>query len=150
MPATYSTAGRRPFGSSSVIDDSALLIGRIVLVAMYVFSGADKFMNLSGIAAAIGSKGLPMPMVLAVLAAAGEVIGGLLIAIGLQTRLAASGLLIFTMVASYFFHAFWLLPEGAERMNEMIHFMKNASLCGAFLMLIGVGPGRYSVDFRAP
>jgi len=150
MTTIYSTPGHAPLSRYSTTTDTALLVGRIVLVAMYIFSGAGKFMNLSGIEAAIASKGLPAPYVLAVLAAAGEVIGGLMIVFGWHTRLAALGLLVFTVVAGYFFHAFWLLPEGAERTNEMIHFMKNVSICGGFLMLAGTGAGRFSLDGRAP
>lgn len=50
------------------------------------------------------------------------------------------------MVTAYFFHDFWTMPEGAERVNAMIHAIKNLSIAAAFLMLAAVGAGRYSVD----
>lgn len=40
------------------------------------------------------------------------------------------------------------MPEGAERVNAMIHAIKNLSIAAAFLMLAAVGAGRYSVDGR--
>ncbi len=41
--------------------DAALAIGRIVLVIIFIFSGLGKFVDLSGTAAYIASKGLPFP-----------------------------------------------------------------------------------------
>lgn len=137
-----------PAYATSPLADTALLIGRIALVVIYVTSGFQKFMDLGGVAAALGSKNLPMPMILATLAAITEVAGGILIAVGLQTRLVAIGLLIFTLIATYFFHDFWNQPPGPEQTNNMIHAMKNLSICGAFLMLAGTGAGRYSMDRR--
>jgi putative oxidoreductase len=128
------------------VNDALLLIGRIVLVVMFVFSGYGKFMDLSGTAAMIASKGLPTSILLATLAALVEVLGGLMIVFGWQTRFAALGLLVYTLVAAYLFHDFWTMPEGAERMNAMIHALKNLSVAGAFLMLAAVGAGRFSID----
>ncbi len=86
---------------------------------------------------------------LAVGAGAGELIGGLAIAIGWQTRLAAAGLILFTAVAAFFFHDFWNLPAGAERANQMIHAMKNLSMIGGLIVLAVAGAGRFSFDGRA-
>lgn len=141
------TAAYTPPASSSPLADTALLVGRILLVVIFVFSGFGKFVDLGSTAGYIASKNLPMPSVLAIAAAATELVGGLLIAIGWYTRIVALGLVVFTLIAAYFFHAFWLLPPDAQ-MNDMIHFMKNLSIIGGFLMLAGTGPGRYSVDGR--
>ena len=128
--------------------DAALAIGRIVLVILFIFSGLGKFADLSGTAAYIASKGLPYPQLLAVAAGAGELICGLAIAIGWQTRLAAIGLIVFTVAAAFFFHDFWNVPAGAERANEMIHAMKNLSIIGGLIVLAVAGAGRLSVDGR--
>ncbi len=133
---------------NSSLSDTALLIGRIALVVIFVMSGAQKLMDLTPVAGMIGSKGLPQPMVLAVIAGLAELVGGLLIVIGFQTRLVSLGLLVLTVLATYFFHDFWNQPQGQDQMNNMIHAMKNLSICGAFLMLAGTGPGRFSVDRR--
>jgi putative oxidoreductase len=129
--------------------DAALAIGRIVLVIIFVASGFGKFADLSGTAAYIASKGLPFPQLLAAAAGAGELICGLAIAIGWQTRLAATGLIVFTAVAAFFFHDFWNLPAGAERANQMIHAMKNLSIIGGLIVLAVAGAGRWSYDGRA-
>jgi putative oxidoreductase len=128
------------------VNDALLLIGRIVLVLMFLFSGYGKFADLSGTAAMIAAEGLPVPMMLASLTATAEVLGGLMIVFGWQTRIAALGLVVFTAVATYYFHDFWAMPDGPDRMNNMIHAMKNLSVIGGFLMLAAVGAGRYSID----
>jgi putative oxidoreductase len=133
--------------TGSAFSDTALLIGRIALVAIFLTSGFSKLTGLEGTAGYIGSKGLPAPMVMAVLAGLGEVVLGLMIAVGFKTRLAALGLVVFTIVATVFFHNFWDM-QGPERMQNQIHAMKNLGLIGAFLILAGVGAGRYSVDRR--
>jgi len=60
--------------------DVGLAVGRILLVAIFIFSGAVKFIDVSGTAAHIADKGLPMPTVLAVAAGAVEVVCGLMVA----------------------------------------------------------------------
>ena len=127
------------------VNDAMLAVGRIALAVIFVMSGLEKFMDLGAIADAVASKGLPMPMVLAGLAAATELGGGLLIVVGWQTRWAALALAIFSLVAAYFFHDFWHM-EGAAREDNMIHALKNLSIFGGYLMLAAVGAGRYSID----
>jgi putative oxidoreductase len=129
--------------------DAALAIGRIALVMIFIFSGLGKLLDISGTAAYIAGKGLPFPQLLAIGAGIGETACGLLIAVGWQTRLAAAGLVVFTAVAAFFFHDFWNLPAGAERVNQMIHAWKNVSIIGGLMVLAVAGAGRWSVDGRA-
>jgi putative oxidoreductase len=128
--------------------DAALATGRIVLVIIFISSGFGKFADLSGTTAYIASKGLPFPQLLAAAAGAGELICGLAVAIGWQTRLAAVGLIVFTTAAAFFFHDFWNLPAGAERANQMVHAMKNRSIIGGLIVLAVAGAGRWSYDGR--
>jgi putative oxidoreductase len=125
--------------------DTLFLLGRILLVAIFFLSGVSKLMNLGGTAAYIGSKGLPAPDILAILAGAGEVVLALLIVVGFQTRLAAIGLAVFTVAATVLFHDFWNM-QGPERMQNMISAQKNLSIIGALLMLAVAGAGRYAMD----
>jgi putative oxidoreductase len=127
------------------VNDAMLAVGRIALAVIFLMSGAMKFMDLGATAGAIASKGLPMPSVLAALAAITELGGGLLIVVGWQTRWAALVLALFTLVAAYLFHDFWHM-EGAAREDNMTHALKNLSIFGGFLMLAAAGAGRYSID----
>jgi putative oxidoreductase len=146
MATTYSTnTTQADIRVAAGVNDALLAVGRVVFAVLFIMSGIEKVMDLSGTAAAIGSKGLPIPQVLAALTAALELGGGLLIVIGWQTRIVALALALFTLVAAYFFHDFWHM-QGAERIDNLIHALKNLSICGGFLMLAAVGAGRYSVD----
>jgi putative oxidoreductase len=148
MATTYSmipTTGQDVRAAAGV-NDAFLLIGRILIALIFVASGAEKFMGLAETTSQIASKGLPMPNILAIATATLELGGGLLVIIGWQTRLIALALAVFTAVAAYFFHDFWHYPPGAEHTNNMIHFMKNVSIIGGFLMLTAAGAGRYSLD----
>lgn len=128
------------------VNDAMLAIGRILIAIIFVSSGIEKFMDLGKTASVIASKDLPYPGVLAILTATIESVGGLLIIFGWQTRISALVLAFFSAVAGYFFHDFWHLPPGAEHTDMMIHFMKNVSIIGGFLILCAVGAGRYSLD----
>ena len=129
--------------------DAALAIGRIVLVTMFIFSGLSKLLDISGTAAYIASTGLPFSELLAAGAGLVEITCGLLIVLGWQARLAATGLIVFTAMATVLFHDFWNLPSGGVRMNEMAHAWKNFSVIGGLMVLAAAGPGRWSVDGRA-
>ena len=126
--------------------DIAALIGRVLLVALFLLSGFGKISDFAGTAAYIGSKGLPLPAVGAAIAIVMEVGVGLLVLVGWKARAAALALAVFTVVAGVLFHAYWADADAAARMGDFINFWKNVSIAGGFLMVSAFGPGRYSVD----
>jgi putative oxidoreductase len=130
-----------------MMSDTLLALDRIALAGVFLTSGFAKLVGLSGTAGYVASKGLPAPMVLAALAGLGEVVLGAAVVIGFKTRLAALGLAVFTVLATAFFHNFWDM-EGADRMQNQIHAMKNLSIIGGLLILAAVGAGRLSADRR--
>ena len=127
------------------MESLALALGRALLVAIFIQSGYMKLVAPAGIAGLLTSKGLPMPTALAYLAGAAEIGLGALILIGWKTRFAAAAMIV--IVSTYLGHDFWHMTDPARRMN-LVHFMKNLSIIGGLLVLIGSGAGRYSVDRR--
>ncbi len=123
------------------------LAGRILLAAIFVISGFGKISGFDGVAGYIASKGLPMPQVLAAITVAIELGGGLLLLIGLKARWVALLFVVFLVIITPIFHNFWS-ADAAQAMDQQIHFMKNVSILGGFLLLYAFGPGRYSVDRR--
>ena len=63
------------------------------------------------------------------------------------TFLMAALLLIFLIPATLIFHGFWAI-EGEEQGIQMAMFMKNLSIGGGLLFLIGSGAGPLSIDGR--
>jgi len=125
--------------------DWAALLGRMLLVILFFISGFGKIPGYEGTAAYIASKGLPMPQVLAAISIVIELGGAIAIAIGWKTRFAAAVLALFMIVITPAFHKFWGIPPDEAAMQQ-IHFMKNVSILGGFLLLFAFGPGRYSLD----
>lgn len=119
--------------------------GRILLAALFLFTGYGKLMATAGTAGYFGKLGLPMPEVLVWLVIAVEVLGALLILIGWQTRWVAWGMAIFTVATAVIGHKFWGL-EGAQMTSQLTQFLKNLGIAGGFLLLAAYGPGRLSVD----
>ncbi len=64
-----------------------------------------KIGGFAGTAGYIASKGLPLPEVGAALAIAVEILAGIALVVGWKTRWAALLLAVFTLVATFFFHA---------------------------------------------
>jgi len=125
--------------------DLLALVGRVLLGLIFVLSGWGKLTGFAGAAGYIASKGLPMPEVLAGIAVAIELGGGLALVVGFKARWAALAIAVFLVVISPIFHNFWDAPA-AQAMNQQIHFMKNVAILGGMLMVMAFGPGRFSID----
>lgn len=123
------------------------LLGRIMLAILFITSGFGKIGGFEGTAGYIASKGLPMASVVAALTIVIELGGGLAILFGFFTRWVALALAVFTVLAGLIFHAYWAVPP-EQVMNVQIHFWKNISIAGGFLILAAFGPGGISLDAK--
>ena len=129
----------------NVQKDWAALLGRILLAVMFVISGYSKLTGFGGAVGYIVSKGLPMPQVLAGIAILIELGGGLALIMGWKTRWVALAFIVFLLVITPIFHNYWAAPP-EQMMGQQINFMKNVSILGGMLLLLGFGPGRFSID----
>ena len=121
------------------------LAGRLLIAAIFVFSGFGKITGFEGTVGYIASKGLPLPQLGAIAAIIVELGGGILLILGWKARWAAAAMLIFTLAAAFIFHNFWAVPPAAAQ-NQMIHFMKNISMAGGLLYVVIFGGGPLSID----
>jgi len=71
-----------------------------------------------------------------------EVGGGVLLLLGLQTRLAALVMAVFSVATALSFH-----HDFADQ-NQMIHFLKNIAMAGGLLQVVAFGAGALSLDGR--
>lgn len=125
--------------------DWAALIGRVLLALTFIISGFGKLTDFAGTASLIASLGLPLAGLLTAVSIVIELGGGLAIAAGWKTRWAALALVVFLIVITPIFHAFWAAPP-EQVMMQNINFMKNVSILGGALLLCAFGPGRFSID----
>lgn len=119
------------------------LVARVLLAVIFLYSGWTKVIAPGRAAAAVAGHGLPYASAGAWVAAAAEILGGLALVLGLKTRLAAVGLLVYLLVVSYVFH--WH-PALRGDQAQIIQLLKNAGLVGGMLLLAAHGPGSASVD----
>jgi putative oxidoreductase len=131
--------------TTTPMQDTMALLGRILLAWLFVPAGWGKIMGFAGTVGYIASKGLPMPEVLAALAIAAELGLGLLLLVGWQARWAALGLAVFVLVITPIFHNYWAMPE-AEQMMQKQAFYKNLAVLGGLLVVSAFGAGRFSLD----
>lgn len=113
-------------------------LGRLLLASIFLVSGINKIFSYSGTQGYMEAMGVAssiLPLVILI-----EIIGAIAIILGWHTRIAALVLTGFTLLASILFHF-----DFADQM-QMIMFMKNLAISGAFLLLIYHGPGAFSID----
>ena len=117
-------------------------LGRLLTSSLFVWAGFGKLMNPSGTAQYFASYHLPAPDVLVWIVIIIELIGGLMILVGFQTRWVALVLALFCLVTGFAIH----LPAGD--LPNMINFYKNMVMAGGFLYVFAYGAGAISVDNR--
>jgi putative oxidoreductase len=127
--------------------DPVLLVGRTLLAAIFVASGLMKLVAPTATAAYIASYGVPMPMVAGVAAGVLELVAGLLLVAGVQTRWTAIVLAAFLVPVTAIFHNPFGL-SGAEAQLQIVQVLKNLAIMGGLLVVAGAGAGRVSVDAR--
>ena len=116
----------------------AALIGRILLAVIFIVSGIGKIIDPAPAAGMMASVGLPANMALGV--GIFELVAGLLLAIGLMTRLVSIVLFSYIALTILFFHN--ALSDPAQQVNAL----KNLAIMGGMLMVFAYGQMRWSYD----
>jgi putative oxidoreductase len=116
------------------------LSGRILLASIFIVSGLGKLANPAGTAGFMESMGVPGMLVWPTIAL--EILGGIALIIGFQTRIAAFALAAFSIAAAVIFH------HNFSDQMQMIMFLKNFSIAGGLLLLSASGALALGVDCR--
>ncbi len=122
--------------------NSIAVAGRLLLAILFIFSGFGKIMSPEATQGYIAYAGLPLPLVSYLLAVVVEVGGGILLAVGFQTRIVGFLLAAFTLATAVVFH-----NDFADQ-NQMTHFLKNIAIAGGLLQVAAFGAGALSLDAR--
>ena len=123
------------------------LAARVLLAFMFILAGWGKLGDISGSMAYTASGGLPGVFVFPAIAV--ELLGGLAVLVGWQTRWAALALAGFTVLTAILYHYVPALGlEGYDRLAQILNFQKNLAIAGGFFALAAFGPGSYALDSR--
>jgi putative oxidoreductase len=135
------------------------VVGRVLLVLIFIVSGAEKLLDIAGTAQEIGgyvtvpdalaayatqlqqATGMTVPQLLAVLIGMIELVAGLLMAFNIATRGSAIVLVIYMLLVIFYTDNFWS-TAGAARAGNLIDALKNLSIVGGLLILVVLGSWR--------
>lgn len=114
------------------------LVGRLLLALLFLLSGLGKITGYDATAGYMQAMGVPallLPLVIAL-----EVLGGLALILGWQTRLVAVLLAGFSLVSAALFH-----HDLADQIQRVM-FLKNLAIAGGLLIVAVHGAGAWSID----
>jgi putative oxidoreductase len=131
------------------VNDASLLVGRLLMAALFLTSGIPKALQGygGGFAKYLGAQGVPYPEILAIVGVAIEVLVPIALILGIFPRLSALLLIAFVIVATAVAHRFWEFPE-SQQSNQMNHFLKNIAVIAGLLFYYVSGPGVWALAGR--
>jgi putative oxidoreductase len=124
--------------SISSFADPLALLGRVLLSAFFLHEGCDQIVNFADTMSYMEGFGVwprLLPLVLIV-----EIGAGLMVLTGFLARPAAIALAGYCLLTALFFHT------GFNDGDQLIHFQKNVTMAGGFLILAAHGAGAWSLD----
>jgi putative oxidoreductase len=125
------------------------VLGRVMLCTIFFMAAVgNKIPHFSAVAEVMAKVGIPAPQVMLAGAIVFLIAGSLQVILGYHSRIGAALLLVFLVLATYYFHAFWKLSDPQAQQEQMIQFMKNLGLMGAMVLIIANGTGPMSLDVR--
>ena len=149
---TLSLQSARTSLGELVVDDRAppaVLLVRLVVGAVFLSEGIQKFLFPAALGVGRFTKiGIPAPEVMAPFVGVVEILFGLLLLVGLLTRLATIPLLVDILVAIATTKIPMLAKEGFWKMAHEARTDYAMLLGLVFLLLVGAGP--LSLDSRLP
>ena len=118
----------------------AAVIGRLLLALIFVAAGLTKIVNLGATQTFIETESA-LPGMIALPVGIFELVAGLLLALGLMTRLVSILLFGFTLLTIFFFHNQFGDPA------EMQIALKDLAIAGGLLLVFAYGQMRGSYDY---
>ena len=125
---------------ASSYHDIALVVGRVLIGALFLIAAYNKSKGYDGSIAYFGRLGMPAASVMVPVTILFEVVAGLLLIVGYQPRIVALALAVFVLAAALMAHTNF--GDGNN------HFLKNVAIAGGCLAFFCSGPAAYSMDAR--
>lgn len=129
--------------------DLTLLVYRVLLVAIFPVSAYYKITEWPAVAVMVARAGIPYPYQLSMIGTFAELILPFLVMLGIWTRQAVLGLLVYVVAATYVGHPVWRVAPEAF-FGQLMDFMKNVGMGAGLLLLLVFGPGRFALQRTEP
>ncbi len=120
---------------SADLSAEIIFAGRLLLGGAFVFAGIRNILNTALLTQLMSARGVPQARTMLWLGIVLQIAAGALLIAGIWTALAASGLILFLLVATPMFHNFWD-HQGQERAAKINGVVGNIALIGGFLVVI--------------
>jgi len=134
---------------SKTVQGLLTVAARLKLSAIFLASAAgNKIPNFSEVAKVMAKVGIPQPELMLVGAIVFLLAGSVSLILGYRARIGATLILVFLVLATYYFHDFWNLTDPQAKEMQTIQFMKNLAIMGAMVFIIANGSGPMSLDAK--
>jgi uncharacterized membrane protein YphA (DoxX/SURF4 family) len=122
------------------IQPYVFLLARIFMACIFLIVGISKIFTADAIRGYMEAAHLPgilfWPAVIF------EIVGGLAILVGYQSRFAALALAGYCLLTALLFHS------NLSDQIQLVMLLKNVAMAGGFLYLASLGPGPISIDMK--
>ena len=129
------------------MDEFAILVARVLIGGFFALSGFNNLLDLGGAIDTANEAGLPAAGLLVFLGAFVKCVIGILIIIDLQTKIAASLLIIYLILVSLFFYGPGKWDEFP--LSEAL-FLRNLAMLGGVLYLYAYSRGAHEMAEHKP
>lgn len=121
-----------------------MLVVRILLSAVFLYSGITKLLAFDAGLAEMQALDIPFPPLALAATILLQLVGGVALLAGTAARTAALALAGFTLAATLIAHDFWTSPAG-EFPRQLTVALEHLAIIGGLLLLSATGPGRLRI-----
>jgi putative oxidoreductase len=114
--------------------DVIVLIGRILLAALFLGSAYGHLAQTDAMAGYATAKGVPSARLAVLFSGLVILAGGIMVLLGIWADLGALLLVVFLVPTALLMHAFWRESDPGAKMSDQIHFNKDMALAGGALI----------------
>ena len=115
----------------------AVTLGRFLLGLYFFLPGISKITGYADTLGYMSLHNIPLPEVLLPVTIVLQVVGGVMLMLGLRVGQVALALAALTLVINLGMHDFWNLYEGVSQAHETQNFVKNLAILAGLLVLSG-------------
>ena len=119
------------------LSSAGMLVARVLLSGIFLFSGVKKIFAFSGTQAYMAQQGMKMTGLFLAIAILFEICGGLSVLLGYFPRLGALALLLFLLPTTVVFHRDFANPV------QVVQFAKNLAIMGGLFAVLSAGGGEF-------